>query len=131
MQVAGLSGEAAETAKRLQAVLDQYADARPALVVTVWTAVLVAIQQPLSTLAIVRSRMWHVANCSLLWAIMNIAMTYALLDHGAVGVAVGRLAAYASYAVLIGYLSLWSTTSLDARLSTSVSVATSAARPTA
>jgi O-antigen/teichoic acid export membrane protein len=80
----------------------QYAEAAPALIVTAWTAAVVASNQPFTVFVITKSRMWSVAFCSAIWGILNLVMAYLLIDLGAMGVATARLISYVGFSVLIG-----------------------------
>jgi hypothetical protein len=50
--------------------------------------------------------MWLVAACSVVWAIVCVASSYWLLNYGASGVAVGRLAGFVAYSIVILALAL-------------------------
>jgi O-antigen/teichoic acid export membrane protein len=80
--------------------------ASPALVITVWTAVCVAVTQPLTALAFAHSRMWQVTLCSFCWAAASILACLELLGYGASGAATARLLGYCVYAVLMGAVTL-------------------------
>jgi O-antigen/teichoic acid export membrane protein len=81
--------------------------ARPALILTVWTAVCVAVTQPLTALVFAHSRMWQVTLSSLCWAVATIVTCVELLEYGATGAATARLSGYGIYAALMAAITLW------------------------
>lgn len=84
----------------------EYSVARTAMVVTVWSAVCVAVTQPLTALVFAHSRMWQVTLCTLCWAAATLAAGWELAASGATGAAVARLVGYCVYAVLMAGITL-------------------------
>jgi len=84
----------------------EYRDAATVMQIAVVTGVVVAAHQPVAAYLIAACNMWLVALCSLAWAVACLGATYLWLDHGAAGIAAGRLAAYAGYAGLVGIIGL-------------------------
>jgi O-antigen/teichoic acid export membrane protein len=85
----------------LQAYGPQYAAAAPALVITAWTAAVVAASQPFAVFLVVKSRMWQVVLTSVVWASLNGILAWSLVAHGAVGITAARLAAYIGSSALV------------------------------
>jgi O-antigen/teichoic acid export membrane protein len=85
----------------------EFLPARPALVLTLWTAVCVAATQPLTALVFAHSRMWQVTLCSLCWAAVSIATFSQLLNYGATGAAAARLMGYGAHGALMAAVTLW------------------------
>jgi O-antigen/teichoic acid export membrane protein len=90
----------------LQCYGPEYLAARPALVLTVWTAVCVAATQPLTALVFAHSRMWQISLSTFCWAGVTLAMGVELLDYGATGAASARLTGYVVYAALMAAITL-------------------------
>jgi O-antigen/teichoic acid export membrane protein len=84
----------------LQAYGPEYASARWALVLTVWTACVTGVQQPFAIYLVVRSRLWLVFCCSIAWGSTYYGLSLALADWGAEGIVVSRLLSYSLYAVI-------------------------------
>lgn len=90
----------------LQCYGTEFLAARPALIITVWTAVCVAVHQPLTALVFAHSRMWQVTLSSLCWAVVSVVGCIELLPYGATGAATARGLGYLVYAVLMGGFTL-------------------------
>jgi O-antigen/teichoic acid export membrane protein len=84
----------------LQAYGPEYASARWALVITVWTACVTGAQQPFAIYLVARSRLWLVFCCSIAWASTYYALSWALVGWGAEGIVVSRLISYFLYALI-------------------------------
>lgn len=84
----------------------QYADARPALITTVWTAALVAASQPMGVFVVATSRMWQFMLCPLVGASGTIVAATLLVGHGAWGIAMARLVGYTGYTIVMIFVTL-------------------------
>lgn len=73
---------------------DEFREAVPALVVMLFAAALVAVQSPIAQLLTAADKMWWSFFMNLAWAAVTLALTYALIERGALGVALARLLAY-------------------------------------
>jgi O-antigen/teichoic acid export membrane protein len=71
----------------------------PALVVSIVTAVLIAVQAPIGQFIAASGRMWTGFAMNLGWAIVFILLSLAWASDGALGFAGARLAAYSAHAV--------------------------------
>ncbi len=91
----------------LQCYGPEFVAARPALVMTMWTAVCVAVNQPLTAFGFAHSRMRQVTLCSLCWATVSITAFIELRNHGAAGAAAARLLGYCVYTLLMAGVVLW------------------------
>lgn len=91
----------------------EYLDAKPVLILVVWTAVIAAIQQPFVILLVVRSKTWLVLCCSIAWATATFGISYALVEQGAMGITIARFCGYLFYALI----SLWCGTRLLSKFS--------------
>lgn len=110
----------------LQCYGHEFLAARPALVITVWTAVCVAVTQPLTAFVFAHSRMWQVTLSSSCWAATTIVACVELLRYGATGVATARLLGYVAYTSLMGAITLWM---LDERDKLALTTSTQPTRP--
>jgi O-antigen/teichoic acid export membrane protein len=78
---------------------DSYVSAWPVLTITVVTASLLAIQTPVGAMLTASGRMWlgAIMNCG--WAAIYVAISWLLVEEGAIGIAVALLCAYGIHAV--------------------------------
>ncbi len=72
----------------------------PTLAISLFTAVIFAIQLPVGDLIAASSRMWVGFVLNLVWSLVFLTATWLLLERGAAGLATARLLAYVAQAIL-------------------------------
>lgn len=78
---------------------DEFVADWPALVVSLMTCVVVAIQVPVGNLVAATGRMWDGLGMNLLWAIVFLVGTWFALDWGVLGLVSARFVAYLAQGV--------------------------------
>lgn len=94
---------------------DTYQDSWPTMVVTVLTAALLAPLVSVGHVPIAFGRVWLGLMLHIGWGVLFIALTYALLPWGPLGLATARLVAYVVTAVWTCVLALFLLRSLDSQ----------------
>ncbi len=84
-----------------------FGDAWPVLVILLAAAFLQLMQAPLMKLWVATGRMWMNFTVNILWASTVLAASYLLISQKAAGLALGQLAGFVVYGLLLVGLSQW------------------------